>query len=174
MAPYAEGTSVPEDRSRSEIERVLKSYGATQFAYATKENLAVVMFRASERVIRITVPFPPVESFRMFPKRKGEYAARRRSDGAVEQVHAMEVRRRWRALLLAIKAKLEAVQSGITTFEAEWLAHIVLPNGQTFGEWAMPQLASGLMPTDIPMLPAHVGEEPGAPPRRRIVDVSSP
>jgi hypothetical protein len=36
--------------------------------------------------------------------------------------------RRWRALLLMIKAKVEAVESGVVTFEDEWLAHFVLPS----------------------------------------------
>jgi hypothetical protein len=63
-------------------------------------------------------------------------------------------RARWRALALVIKAKLEAVESGITTFEEEFLAHIVLPDGTTLGQWAAPRLAhvydTGAMP---PMLP---------------------
>jgi hypothetical protein len=66
-----------------------------------------------------------------------------------------ECRQRWRALLLVIKAKLEAVESGIACFEEEFLAHIVLPNGQQVGQWLRPQLAfayeRGNMP---PMLPA--------------------
>jgi len=49
-------------------------------------------------------------------------------------------RQKWRALSLVVKAKLEAVESGITTFEDEFLAHIVLPNGQTVGEQALPRV----------------------------------
>lgn len=49
-------------------------------------------------------------------------------------------RQRWRALLLCLKAKLEAVECGITTFEEEFMAHIVMPDGSTFGKWAGPQL----------------------------------
>lgn len=36
--------------------------------------------------------------------------------------------------------KLEAVAAGITTFEDEFLAHTLLPNGATVGEWAAPQI----------------------------------
>lgn len=64
-------------------------------------------------------------------------------------------RQKWRALALVVKAKLEAVESGISEFEEEFLAHIVLPDGQTVGRWMQPQIAdaygSGKMP---PMLPA--------------------
>lgn len=58
-----------------------------------------------------------------------------------------EVRQRWRALLLTVKAKLEAVECGISTLEQEFLAFIVLPNSMTLGDWimenALPQIRSG-------------------------------
>ena len=47
---------------------------------------------------------------------------------------------RWRALLLVVKAKLEAVEAEIATFEEEFLPHIVLPNGRTVGEMALPEI----------------------------------
>ena len=50
------------------------------------------------------------------------------------------MRQRWRALALCIKAKLEAVECGITSFEEEFLAHVVMPNGQTFGKLALAQI----------------------------------
>ena len=51
-------------------------------------------------------------------------------------------RSRWRALALAVKAKLEAVAIGITTFEDEFMAHIVMPDGLTVGEHVRPRIAS--------------------------------
>ena len=57
------------------------------------------------------------------------------------------------------KAKLEAVESEITTFEEEFLAHILLPDGQTAGDYLLPQLErvyeTGKMPTMLPMLAKH-------------------
>ena len=54
-------------------------------------------------------------------------------------------RQRWRALLLVIKAKLEAVTAGISTIETEFLANIVLPdNTICVGEWMLPQIDRGL------------------------------
>ena len=73
---------------------------------------------------------------------------------------------RWRALLLVIKAKLEAVTAGISTIETEFLANIVLPDNTTAGEWMLPQIdrayRSGEMP---PLLPAagHAGPQPSGP-----------
>ena len=54
--------------------------------------------------------------------------------------HEQEVRRRWRALALVVKAKLEAVASNITTFEEEFMAHIVMPDGRTVGQHVRPQI----------------------------------
>jgi hypothetical protein len=51
------------------------------------------------------------------------------------------VRRLWRALLLAIKAKLEVVESGLAIFEEEFLSNIVMPDGCTVGEHARPWIA---------------------------------
>jgi hypothetical protein len=47
------------------------------------------------------------------------------------------------------------VESGISTFEQEFLAHIILPDNSTVGDWIGPQIEqayeTGAMP---PMLPA--------------------
>jgi hypothetical protein len=51
-----------------------------------------------------------------------------------------EEMRRWRALALAVKAKLEVVESGIATFEEEFMAHIVMPDGRTVGEHVAPRI----------------------------------
>ena len=63
-----------------------------------------------------------------------------------------EERTRWRALLLVIKAKLEAVESHIATFEDEFLAHTLLPNQQTVAQYIGPQVAqmyeTGRMPPE--------------------------
>lgn len=139
MSRYAEQTSVPSDRSRSEIERTLTRYGATAFAYGWSGSTAQIMFelrteRGSRRV-RFSLPMPDrsAPEFRLTP-------STRRVRSAEQQASAFEqaVRQRWRALALVIKAKLEAVSAGITTVEDEFLAHIVLPDGSTVGEYAAP------------------------------------
>ncbi len=65
-------------------------------------------------------------------------------------------RQKWRALYLVIKAKLEAVESGISCFEDEFLANIVLPDGSLVGNFMRPQIeqvySSGNMPALLPMM----------------------
>lgn len=62
------------------------------------------------------------------------------------------------ALALVIKAKLEAIESDISTFDDEFLAHIVMPDGKTVGEITREKVAlaysSGTMQ---PLLPDYSG-----------------
>jgi len=150
MSRYAESTQVPSDRSRAEIERTLRRYGATAFAYGWEGQSAQIMFHLADRRIlfRLPLPDPSSEEFTLTPTGKDRSAA------AAEAAYEQAVRQRWRALALVIKAKLEAVEAGISTVEDEFLAHIALPAGGTVGEWMRPKLdeiyASGQMPALLP------------------------
>lgn len=147
---YAENTSVPSDRSRAEIEKTLSRYGATGFLYGWHEEAAVVGFQMQGRQVKFMLPLPNRDSdeIRLTPTGK------RRTQSQIEPAYEQAVRQKWRALALVIKAKLEAVESGITCFEDEFLAHLVLPDGQTVGKWMQPQIEAayenGKMP---PLLP---------------------
>lgn len=137
MTRYAENTTVSANKSRDEIEKILQRYGADQFMYGWEDSLAVVQFRASERVIRFLLPMPD--------KNDREYThtptrGTKRTDAQAYQAWEQATRQRWRALALVIKAKLEAVEAGITEFQSEFLAHIVLPDGTTVGQWVTPQI----------------------------------
>jgi hypothetical protein len=131
---YAADTSVSADRSRNEIEGTLKRYGASHFYYGTSPDKAVVAFAANKHRVRFDLPMPHESDLAKSPK------GRTRKASAIRVALEQATRQRWRALLLVIKAKLEAVESGITTFEEEFMAHIVLPNGSTVGEQLLPQM----------------------------------
>ena len=78
---------------------------------------------------------------------------------------AAEHRRRWRALMLVLKGKLESIQDDtIETFEEAFLAHTVTPNGATVGEQMLPQLKdaylTGRQPQMVLALPATGGPRP--------------
>ena len=120
MAPYAANTKVPVDQTRNEIERTLARYGASRFAYFSEDGRAIIVFEAEDRRLRFDLPLPQGETDKI----------------------AQQRRQKWRALLLAIKSKLESVQSGIETFEEAFLAHVVMPDGITVGQHARPQIES--------------------------------
>jgi hypothetical protein len=153
---YAAKTEVPADRSRAEIERILVRYGADKFQYGWDDalHLAAVSFRLGGRYLRILIPLPTRESFRLTERGQA------RTPGGITTAYEQAVRQRWRAAALIIKAKLEAIEAGISTLEQEFLANLLLPNNQTVGEWVGPQVAavyaSGTMPRVLPGLP-----EPG-------------
>lgn len=152
MGRFAEGTTVTAEKSRGEIERILSRYGADAFGYRTDGRVAVIDFRAHGRFVRFIIPLPPLSEFRV--DRRGYL----RKEPAMKTAHEQEIRRRWRALALAIKAKLEVVDSEIATFEQEFAIHTVLPDGSTVAERLMPTIEeayeSGAMPETLLELPA--------------------
>lgn len=147
MGRFAADTSVSVEKSRAEIEAILTRYGATRFGYMSGPEGADVVFECRQRRVRFHVPLPD-RNARAFTHTPGR-GLRRAAD---EQLREWEqaCRQRWRALALVIKAKLEAVECGITSFESEFLAHIILPDGETVGEWIAPQLASAYSSGQMP------------------------
>lgn len=151
MGKFAADTKVNSQQSRMEIERTLERYGADQFMYGWQESSAVIAFRAQDRRVRFILPLPDRKERRFTHHSRGV-----RTDEAAAKEFEQAVKQRWRALALVIKAKLEAIESGISTFEDEFLSHIMLPTGETVGEWVKPQVKesylTGAMPSLLPML----------------------
>src|SRR3954462_3673801 len=102
MGNYANKTDVPIERSKAEIERTLVRYGAVEFVSGWDNNRAVVMFRMENRRIRFFLPMPNRDEFLYGPGGKHKRTLLQ-IDSAMDQAQ----RQRWRALGLAIKAKLE-------------------------------------------------------------------
>ena len=131
MTRYAATTSVSSDQSKAEIEQTLRRYGASSFGYGWEGERAMVGFVVNGRQIRFVLPMPDpnAREFTHTPARH-----QRRSSTEAEKAYEQAVKQRWRALALVIKAKLEAVESGIVSFEDEFSAHMVLPNGERVGD----------------------------------------
>lgn len=152
MSRYAQSTDVSADRSRSEIERTLSRYGANSFSYGWdddgRELRAMVGFRLAERSIRFLVLMPSRDDEEFTQTETG----RARKPAAAQKAFEQACRQRWRALALVVKAKLEAVESGISTFEEEFMAWVLLPNGRTVGEVLGPQINRHLAGGPVPRL----------------------
>ena len=104
---YASRTRVPIEKSRMEIERLVKRYRATGFVSGWQGSTARIEFLCQSRHVRFTVNVP-------------------------EQQQA--ARQKWRTLVLLVKAKLEAVDAKIATFEEAFVGDIVMPDGRTVWE----------------------------------------
>lgn len=150
MAKYAEGTDVSIDRSRAEIERTLKRFGATGFLYGWEGDRHALGFQHAGRQIKYILPMPDRSEFRLTP------TGQRRSQTSMDNAYEQAIRERWRALVLLVKAKLAGVEAGISSFEEEFLANTVVPGGATVSQWLIPQLEDAYRQNRVPpMLPLY-------------------
>lgn len=107
---FAARTKVPVEKTRLDIEQLVKRYGARGFVSGWQGQMARVEFLCQNRHIRFSVLVPEQDQ---------------------------PARQKWRALLLLVKAKLEAVDAKIATFEEAFFADIVMPEtGKTVWETA--------------------------------------
>lgn len=119
---YAAETTVPFERSISEIIGLLKKAGASQIGQMDDDAFYAVQFRIGDRLIRFRLPLCTTYDG---PAKGG--------NGKVIDAQAkiaQQNRSRARALMLVIKAKLESIESGIETLEEAFLANVVLPGDQ--------------------------------------------
>jgi hypothetical protein len=154
---YASQTEVSVDRSQSEIKNTLQRYGATKYAYYEDDERAGITCEIQNRRIRFIVPLPSRTADEFVYAGTG---AKRKVRDVPTQHKFWEqaCRQKWRALALVVKAKLEAVESGIATFEEEFLAYIVLPNNQTVNEYIKPQIEQAYLSGKMPKLLPGFGE----------------
>lgn len=154
MGYYANGTTVNPEKSQEEIKRTLRKYGAERFGVMEEREKAHVMFEYSGLLIQLTIEMPSKNSFLTTEN------GRSRKSSSIEVKYDQAVKQRWRALLLAIKAKLEAIECGISTIEKEFMAFVMMPDGRSLSDHIVPRLYeivnTGKMPK---MLSFNVTEE---------------
>jgi len=148
---YAEGTAVPAEQSRHEIETMLIKHGASGFLSGWTGNRAFIQFMLHGRMLRYAVERPEPEDFKDAVKRQWKWTDQQYAEQLARKAEA-EHRRRWRALLLILKAKLEMVAGGDTTFDREFLADIMLPEGGTVGDQLLPQVEQAYLTGEMPKL----------------------
>ncbi|WCL51442.1 hypothetical protein [Leptospira sp. GIMC2001] len=149
MGKFAQNTDVSTDRSKAEIEKTLRKYGAGKFMSGWDDDqcMAMIQFEMQGRRIKFVLPLPSVDKFRLT-----ESGRQRKNNSDIEAAWEQACRQRWRALNLAIKAKLEMVECQISTFEEEFLSYIVTASGKTVGETIIPQIEEGYNQGRVPRL----------------------
>ncbi|WP_144223177.1 hypothetical protein [Mesorhizobium amorphae] len=152
---YAADTSVSVAKSEADIKSVIRRYGATSFASFETSLAAMIAFEMQGRRVVFKLPLPDPKSTQFTETPSGRWA---RSEKQAHDAWEQACRSRWRALHLCIKAKLEAVEAGIETFEDAFLAHIQMPDGLTVAEHVRPKIAVAYESwTMQPLLPAPKG-----------------
>ncbi len=126
---YAEGTTVPVEKSLAEIVTLIKRAGSQRIRQTEDVDALSVEFFLQDRLLRFSVTLPAVAQMPVRDGRGSILSDKQRADRA-----AASHRQRARALLLVIKAKLESVESGVETFEQAFLAHVVLADNRTVYE----------------------------------------
>jgi len=132
---YASQTNVNIDRSKSEIEHLLRKYGATKYGYMSDSaQRAVVVFELGRRPYRLGLEMPGKRDYETTP------TGRERSQSETQRIYDQACRQKWRALFLLIKAKLVGIDEKLVSFEKEFLPWAMLPNGQNVADYVTPQL----------------------------------
>ena len=133
---FATKTTISPEKSQQELMAILRKYGADKLGTMEdrKTNKALLYFQFKNLDIEITLSLPS----------KGEFArtdgGKQRTAAAQEEAWQQAIRSRYRVLVLATKAKLEAVECGLSTVEQEFLAFVTLPGGTHVGEVLVPRL----------------------------------
>lgn len=141
MSGYARQTTVSVERSMQEIRKELTRFGAERFGFIEEPDGAQIAFEYHGVRYVFRVPLPTnKDAERAYPR---TYVL-----DAVDKLN----RARWRSLALIVKAKLVAVEDGITTVEKEFLAHIALPGGELLGDRLLPEVQRMAQTGELPAL----------------------
>lgn len=146
---YARDTSVPVRRSRQEIEEMLENHRALRTYTGQEPGRAMVGFELADRRIQFELHLPALTEFETRVVRGRKVKA---SPEQQQREWEQACRQKWRALVLALKSKFVSIESGIETVEEAFLAHVVLPNRQTVGNWFKAQLQKAYDTEDMPPL----------------------
>jgi hypothetical protein len=134
-----------------EIDSLLGKHGASSRLIGQTDCTAHVTFVLGGLQYRLDVPLP---AFEMTAEPRGWYGwdNTRRQEWKAKQ-NAQAMRERWRAILLLLKAKLEAVKLGVSPLEKEFLSDLVLDGGATVYEAMGSRIAKALANGQPLMLP---------------------
>lgn len=129
---YAKGTTVSVSSSQMEIAKTLERYKVHTYSFGARPGLAMVEFELQLLPIRVAVPLPAKPARQKGPSPE---------TGRVVDLWIrweQDVRECWRALLLLIKANLEAIERGIVKPEEAFMAYLITNDGRTLGDVVLP------------------------------------
>ena len=157
LEKFAAETVVPIERSQAEVRAILNAHGCTKYAAiddGPRSLIRAVLTREGGSIaLQFVVTAPDPKDAIIQKIRVGSRGSRYRPSVQIPGAVLQETRRRWRCLVILLKSKFASVDSGIATFQEEFLANIMLPGGGTVGDWASreigPAIAEGRMPTSL-------------------------
>lgn len=152
---YAQGTGVSVEKTRAELDTLLGKHGASSRAILTDDaaDQALVVFVLRGLKYKLVLPLPKraEHATRSLPPGGWRWSSDRQKAWR-EKAWEQACRERWRQVLLLVKAKLELVRLGVTTAEHEFMADLVLANGETVHHALGAEIARALADGSMPLL----------------------
>ena len=143
---FAEGTTVGVDSSRGEITGILTKHGVQRMAWASEPEGDQLTFELGGHRYLFRIARPTVDDLRAQYRADGRDWSRVLDSQAKV---AAEWRRRWRANVLLLKAKLEFAEGEASTVMRELMPYALLRDGRTLeeaivaGDSSVPLLGTG-------------------------------
>lgn len=144
---FAEGTTVSVESSRAEISGILTKHGVKRQAWASEPEGDMLQFELQGYQYRFRIARPTLDDVRSDWIASGRDWSRVYDRDA--KVNA-EWRRRWRANVLLLKAKLEFAEGEASTVIRELMPYALLRDGRTLEEAVLAGDA-------VPLLAAKAG-----------------
>lgn len=131
MGRYAEGTKVSVESSRGDISGILTRYGVQRMGWQTGPDGDELLFELKGNNYRFRIARPTLDEVKKaYVDAGGRWNLVYDHQAKVDA----EWRRRWRANVLLIKAKLEFADGGDTTLEREFMPYLLVDGRRTLGD----------------------------------------
>ncbi len=127
MTTYAKGTAVSVDRSMNEVRGLLMKNKAEAVAIVESQDAFQVQFVFDGHAYKFPIKYPNPQDPTIRLNHKGWI----KSEAQIQKSIDDEKRRLWRAMVLYIKAALEAHQNGLVNIKRSLMANMVTYSGKT-------------------------------------------
>lgn len=143
MRRYAETTSVPVNKSRGEIDGLLRKWGCDGIRWTDQFRDGVVQLEflwahaGDQYLARFAIKLPTDEEL---SANSGDGRSGKFSQAKFQKLQDARGRQEHRVLLLWLKAALNAVEAGIVSAEELFLPFLVGTDGRRVSDVALPRL----------------------------------
>jgi len=118
---YAAGTTVPVNRSKADLEKICIKYGAKNFSVLQNDFLTAIFFKYHDRVYRFDMDMGKIK----IAKTGNQVNDKKKFEA--------EERRRWRVMVITLKAMFESVENEVMDYELLFQPYTVLPDNTIIG-----------------------------------------
>lgn len=125
MSRYATKTAVPVDRSMAEVRGILLKNNAQAVAIAESLDAASVQFIFENHPYKFIIKYPTFRDHQIQYTKSGKARTETQMHKEINDEH----KRLWRAMVLYIKAAIEAHQSGLVNLKKSLMGNLVLSDG---------------------------------------------